>query len=194
MRTRNPIGHMFWRAASASILLAASLAVNTGSGTAASSNCTSERTESSVYTGNNQAGLTNTNQKNWNTGVLAITPQPGADIVVGFKMPNEQNWHDSKPVSSKPAARILLKLGPGDVQFSTQYHASAGSAACNNPPATTFSPSPQAVNDIKANTVQPTWPASSAKTGTPSPNNTNNPSTNSNPGNGGSNGGGGPSY
>lgn len=179
------ISHMFARATAAAMLLTAPLAVS-GSGIAAGGTCTSPRTTSPVYTGDHQSGVSDTNQGSWRLGTLAITNQPAADIVVSFKTASTQNnWRDSKPMSTKTASRILLKIGSGDVQFSTMYRANSGSSACSTAPATVFSPTAQPINSIAPNTTQPTWPSgSNGSTSNPSGGTNNKPS-------GGSGGGGG---
>lgn len=153
---------------------------------ASATDCLSPRITSPTYTGDHESGVNASNQRSWRMGTLAITTKPAADIVVGYKLPSDQNWHDSKPISSKNAVRLLLKIGTGDVQFSTLYRASSGSSACNNPPATTFSPSAQQISSIAANTTQPTWPTTNSTS-------KGNNGTTGNPG-GGGNGGGGGSY
>lgn len=151
------ISYTFARAAAALTILTAPLAVS-GSSMAVGT-CTSSRTVSPVYTADHQSGVSSTDQGTWRVGTLAITNQPTADIVVGYKVANTQNnWRDSKPMSAKTASRILLKIGPGDVQFSTMYRADSGSAACNTAPATVFSPTAQPINSIAPNTTQPNWP------------------------------------
>ena len=151
------ISHIFARTVAIAILVTAPLAVS-GSSMAVGT-CTSSRTTSPVYTGDHQSGVSNTNQVSWRVGTLAITNQPAADIVVGYKTTNtHNNWRDSKPLSPKTASRILLKVGPGDVQFSTMYRANSGSSACSNAPATVFSPTAQSIDSISPNTTQPNWP------------------------------------
>lgn len=182
-RKDNGRNYVLLRLASVAALLMASIAANMSSISAASSDCLSPRTTSPTYTGDQESGVDSTNSSTWRMGTLAITTKPSADVIVGFRSPTDPNWHDSKPVSSKSATRILLKIGTGDVQFSTQYRASVGSAACTNAPATTFSPSAQALNDIKQNTTEPQW-LSSATNG----NGTNTNGSAANNGNGSSSG------
>lgn len=122
-----------------------------------SKQCQSPRTESLSYPGDPNA---TSDRTTWQLGILATLPRPAADVIVGFRNPNDPQgtWHDSHPVPQAQADKIVLKLGNGAARFSEYYEASSGSPVCNSKPAATFSPAPLSFDAIQTGAAQPVWP------------------------------------
>ena len=134
------------------VLVAGSVAIG---GCSSPKHC--HRIESSSYPGDPNA---TSDRKTWRLGILATLPSPAADVVVGFKNPNDtkDDWHDSHPVSQAQAGKIALKLGNGATRISEYYDAPSDSPICNSEPATTFSPVPLSFDTIQVGAAQPAWP------------------------------------
>jgi len=99
---------------------------------------TSPATSSHPYKGNPNAY--GSYPANWREAVVAKTkvPADAMDIIVGFEVPGSNDWHESKPIPSADASKILLRIGPGPVEFRVQAQGNKGSEAMNAAPPVIF--------------------------------------------------------
>jgi hypothetical protein len=146
-------------------LVCGSVALETSACSSAPKICLSPAAVSEAYPGDKTPGVNNKDQSTSRLGILATTPDLPRDasyrgLAVGFRDPTNANaqWHNSFPVvrTNDADKHIELALGQGDVQFKTQIQAIAGSAGCQQVPATTFSV-PQPLKQISG--THPMWPS-----------------------------------
>jgi hypothetical protein len=118
-------------------------------------NC--ERAVSKIYSGDHSTGVTN-DSGTWKLGILATSQSLKAEIRIGFKDPHNpaSKWKDSQPISPFDAQKVGLKIGPGDVELSTQYAVKSDSDLCKVAPQTTFGDEIP-LSKIPGNTVSPNW-------------------------------------
>jgi hypothetical protein len=65
-------------------------------------------------------------------------PADAKDIIIGFEVPGSDEWTESKPMNPAQAGKILLRIGPGPVEFRVQAQGDSGSEAIVAAPPVSF--------------------------------------------------------
>jgi hypothetical protein len=121
--------------------------------------CVSPRAISDVYNGDETANPVD--QNTWTNGIRIEThlSDKAVALIVGYRDPNEDEWHDSNQIPKLDSNTQAVKIGTGDVQFSTSIVAENGSSACNEKPDVTFSQPVEYKELIEEGASAPQWPS-----------------------------------